>query len=313
MANIRDRFFPSLTAIEKQWHLDMFRLLMIVQVSATVVFIGLAILDAYQVPGFLLPTVAVPLATILFSLVGYWLARRGYFYIGAVFLVLGLLACLGYLIGLYGTRGPIPFIVIWPVMVAATLLSPTMAFVVATLAALMLAGLSWIEFSQMLPLPALHPQWFAHWHQASDPIKALRYHADTVNVVVMYYAAAFLSWIASRSLRKAVEASQSQAAELERYRDELENRVAARTQDLAEANRSLQDSLETIREVGSPVLPLLEDVVLVPLIGTIDSERATQVMERVLSEVARERARAVIVDVTGVPVVDTMVAKALVQ
>jgi len=47
------------------------------------------------------------------------------------------------------------------------------------------------------------------------------------------------------------------------------------------------------------------------LIGTIDSTRATQVLEQVLAGISRERAERVLLDITGVPMVDTQVAAAL--
>jgi anti-anti-sigma factor len=77
-----------------------------------------------------------------------------------------------------------------------------------------------------------------------------------------------------------------------------------------ERERTLSD---TVRELGCPVIPLLSEVVLVPLIGGIDSRRASQIVESLLHEVARLRARMVVVDVTGVPVIDASVADALVR
>ncbi len=71
--------------------------------------------------------------------------------------------------------------------------------------------------------------------------------------------------------------------------------------------------LETIRELGTPVVPLLEGIILLPLVGQIDSVRAQQIVETLLVEVQEHRARIAILDITGVPVVDTMVAQALLQ
>ncbi|WP_437962384.1 substrate-binding domain-containing protein (plasmid) [Sorangium sp. So ce119] len=69
----------------------------------------------------------------------------------------------------------------------------------------------------------------------------------------------------------------------------------------------------TVRELGCPVIPLLPGVLLISLIGAIDGARARQIMEAVLSGVAREGARWVLLDVTGVPLVDAETAAALVQ
>ncbi|WP_437289511.1 substrate-binding domain-containing protein [Sorangium sp. So ce406] len=69
----------------------------------------------------------------------------------------------------------------------------------------------------------------------------------------------------------------------------------------------------TVRELGCPVIPLLPGVLLISLIGAIDGARARQIMEAVLSGVTREGARWVLLDVTGVPLVDAETAAALVQ
>ena len=79
-------------------------------------------------------------------------------------------------------------------------------------------------------------------------------------------------------------------------------------QDSYERERSLS---ETVRELGCPLIPLRRGVLLVPLIGTIDSARAAQILEQVLEGISRERAERVLLDITGVPLVDTQVAAAL--
>lgn len=69
----------------------------------------------------------------------------------------------------------------------------------------------------------------------------------------------------------------------------------------------------TIRELGCPLIPLLPGVLLVPLVGALDEQRATQIIERVLTGVGQERADQVLLDITGVPLVDTHVAAALIR
>ncbi|HEU5103130.1 MAG TPA: substrate-binding domain-containing protein [Roseiflexaceae bacterium] len=68
-----------------------------------------------------------------------------------------------------------------------------------------------------------------------------------------------------------------------------------------------------LREIGSPVIPLMPGVLLVPLIGAIDSSRARQVIAAALEQVRNEHASDLLIDVTGVPVIDTQVASALLQ
>lgn len=68
-----------------------------------------------------------------------------------------------------------------------------------------------------------------------------------------------------------------------------------------------------IRELSTPVIRVHHRILLLPLVGTIDSHRASQIMETLLLRVVDEQARAVIVDIAGVPTVDTMVADHLLK
>lgn len=70
---------------------------------------------------------------------------------------------------------------------------------------------------------------------------------------------------------------------------------------------------DALRELSTPLIPIADDVVIMPLIGTIDSGRAQQVLETLLEGVAHYQAELVILDITGVAMVDTQVAQALVR
>ena len=68
-----------------------------------------------------------------------------------------------------------------------------------------------------------------------------------------------------------------------------------------------------IRELSTPVIRVHDRVLLLPLVGTVDSGRAHQIMETVLTRVTDEQAKVIILDIAGVPVVDTKVAQHLLQ
>jgi rsbT co-antagonist protein RsbR len=68
-----------------------------------------------------------------------------------------------------------------------------------------------------------------------------------------------------------------------------------------------------IRELSTPVIRVYERVLLLPLVGAIDSHRAQQVMESVLLHIVEAQARCIIIDIAGVPVVDTRVADHLLK
>ncbi len=87
-------------------------------------------------------------------------------------------------------------------------------------------------------------------------------------------------------------------------------RVLQELQETAETQAQL---LQLIQELSTPVVPLLEGILLAPLVGSIDSQRGRQILERLMGEVERQRAQVVLVDITGVPVVDTAVAQMLLQ
>lgn len=68
-----------------------------------------------------------------------------------------------------------------------------------------------------------------------------------------------------------------------------------------------------IRELSTPVIRVHDRVLLLPLVGAIDSHRAHQVMESVLLSIVDAQARCIIIDIAGVPVVDTRVADHLLK
>ncbi|MFD5448647.1 STAS domain-containing protein [Streptomyces sp. NPDC003470] len=70
---------------------------------------------------------------------------------------------------------------------------------------------------------------------------------------------------------------------------------------------------EQLLEVATPVIKLWEGIVAVPLIGTLDSARSQIVMENLLEAIVAERARYAILDITGVPTVDSLVAQHLMK
>ena len=66
---------------------------------------------------------------------------------------------------------------------------------------------------------------------------------------------------------------------------------------------------ESLREVSTPVIALWDSILLLPLVGIVDSVRAQQLSEHLLLAVARHEAEVTLIDVTGVPVMDTSVAR----
>jgi rsbT co-antagonist protein RsbR len=80
-----------------------------------------------------------------------------------------------------------------------------------------------------------------------------------------------------------------------------------------ERERTISAQQEAIRELSTPVLQLRDRLLILPIIGLIDSERAMQITESLLQAVRANRARVVVMDVTGVAAVDSKVANHLIQ
>jgi len=87
----------------------------------------------------------------------------------------------------------------------------------------------------------------------------------------------------------------------------------ALVESLRRGNEEQQRMLELLRQLSTPLMPVMEGILVMPLVGELDSRRATQILETLLEGVTRAGADTVILDITGVPLVDDSVANALIQ
>lgn len=83
--------------------------------------------------------------------------------------------------------------------------------------------------------------------------------------------------------------------------------------EMIESKKKAEKLAADIMELSTPILSLWEGILVVPIIGTLDSRRTQQMMEKALTRISEEKSRVLIVDITGVPVIDTMVANHLIQ
>lgn len=104
-----------------------------------------------------------------------------------------------------------------------------------------------------------------------------------------------------------ISAEEQHMAALQAALGEVEIRAAEQNRLLGELTRQR----EAIRELSIPILPIASDIVVLPLVGALDAERLQQVQERALKAIERSRARQLILDITGVPVFDTLVARGI--
>jgi len=80
-----------------------------------------------------------------------------------------------------------------------------------------------------------------------------------------------------------------------------------------ERERVIHQQQDALRRLSTPVLPVRERLLILPIIGVLDSERARQLTEQLLSGIRTHRAKVVVIDITGAPEVDATVANHLVQ
>ena len=78
-------------------------------------------------------------------------------------------------------------------------------------------------------------------------------------------------------------------------------------------NQIIQRQQEEMLELSTPVVQLWEGILALPLIGTLDSARTQIVMQNLLEAIVRDSAEIAIIDITGVPTVDTLVAQHLLK
>ncbi len=114
----------------------------------------------------------------------------------------------------------------------------------------------------------------------------------------------------------------------EKYRDDFEvlnrvlnayepaaNRIATTVAGsfVEERERVIRQQQDSLRELSTPVLQVRERLLILPIIGVLDRERAHQLTEQLLRGIRSHRARVVVIDITGVPDVDESVADHLVK
>ena len=80
-----------------------------------------------------------------------------------------------------------------------------------------------------------------------------------------------------------------------------------------ERERVIRQQQDSIRELSTPVLPVREQLLILPIIGVLDTERARQLTEQLLSGIRTHRAKVVVIDITGAPDIDEAVANHLVR
>jgi anti-anti-sigma regulatory factor len=97
----------------------------------------------------------------------------------------------------------------------------------------------------------------------------------------------------------------TQREQAEREREQAERERAALQEQMIDTQRS------RLQEMSTPLIPITDRIMVMPLIGTVDAERASQVLEVALEGAQRHRAKVVILDITGMKHIDIQVVSSL--
>jgi rsbT co-antagonist protein RsbR len=101
----------------------------------------------------------------------------------------------------------------------------------------------------------------------------------------------------------------SSAEENQRKNDAL----AAQQRELESRLEKISHQAEAIRELSTPVIEVWDDILALPIVGVVDTQRISDIMNNLLEKIVASRAKCVIIDITGVAIVDTQTADHLLR
>jgi anti-anti-sigma factor len=154
----------------------------------------------------------------------------------------------------------------------------------------------------------------------------------SLNAGLLIAFATLIAILSTTTTMRALHDMRQARAEVQQANGALADRTAGLEQQVAErtavlsatlADReaqaiTLQEALtnqkrlnDLILDLSLPVIPVTDDTLVVPLVGALDSVRADLMLQRVLAEIEAQRVRTLILDVTGLSIIDTQVAQVL--
>jgi rsbT co-antagonist protein RsbR len=227
---------------------------------------------------------SIAVGLLVVDIAAFILARKGMSFVGGWIFSLGLLAATLIALPLETLNQPIMLVFVIPLLVAGFVVS-SQAVVLSGI--LMILTLAARLFTQDSNLPA--------------PL-----------IIGLFSLITGLLWIILRELEHSLERANKSTEEAELARSETatqHEKTVQSNQELQTAYSQQQHLLDTIQELETPIMPLNDNLLIVPLIGHVDSRRAQNINERVLGAVHAQRSAFVILDISGVTVVDTQVAQ----
>lgn len=253
-----------------------------------------------------------------------WQLRRGHFTAAVSIAALGLLfshCVAAYVLGI----GNASVLIVFQIPIAiAGLLGGRRLLLATTMISIMVVMIIAVLELQTPPMAGYFNMLASTTGQANKSLLA----NQPVGMVLGFFVAVsslltILLYHFSSVLRKALASSLEREAELQTIRASLEMTVKERTKALqhalneAQARSDEQTQLlheldvqrSTIRNLSVPVIPVSASTLVIPLVGELDATRLQQLQEQSLRAIERSATRLLVLDITGVPLVDTQVAQ----
>jgi anti-anti-sigma regulatory factor len=140
-------------------------------------------------------------------------------------------------------------------------------------------------------------------------------YVDPVTIILyaMIVGGMILGRIVTDTALRDAEANAERAEESRLKSEAQAQEVAQKAEELARQNDEQRRLLDLVATLETPAVAMADGVLLAPVVGHLDSRRAQAFTSRLLRAVSEQRTRLVIIDIAGVPTVDTQVAHALLQ
>jgi len=92
-----------------------------------------------------------------------------------------------------------------------------------------------------------------------------------------------------------------------------EQTLIAQKAELEEKLLTIEKQADAIRELSTPVMEVWDDILVLPIVGVLDTKRSVEVMDNLLAKIVEHQSRCIIIDITGVEIVDTKTADYLLK
>jgi rsbT co-antagonist protein RsbR len=296
------------------------RLLNVMLLATVAMFVGLALFD---------PLIQKePVPVIVFSLGSaavLWLLRQQLFrgrvrQVAIAFSIIALLLVVAANFMFGGMSGPCDSMFVVVVLIAGFFVSSRFGVIIAGISVLFALALTAVEQEGMLPPPVSPITPIIHWTTLAVAVLLgglLLHMAVTAIREGLEHARAKERELAKTNLRLEREVAERERAnhevrrrraELEELNRELETRVEQRTAALEEKLQLIEKQRVSIEQLSVPIIQIWEEILTLPIVGAVDTRRSEQITEALLERVAKTQSRFIIIDVTGVDVVDTQTA-----